>query len=364
MNETVLGLGITTLAFGATSAYLWQEVRTESERREVAQARVLELERRLQSLERPVPELIAPVAQLSANVDAPAKAALPPVPRTVATAKAAPAETEPAIGIAPAGAMPPRLLSMLQDPESRALWRAQQKMSMTQMYSDLGATLNLQADELDKLLDLLAEHQVQSMQDMRSFAQAAGTPDANSQTDWGRRMTEGQRKRDADIAALLGDAKYQEWKDYQGSMGARMQVRQLRSVLESSPEPLRADQLQPLVTAIADEQRRQASDMRNEVPGAHDQGAASESERMASFERSLERTAQYNQRVRDAAAQYLSSQQLASFDQMLSRQLEMQRLSMQMMRAHGIGQGQTQIITSDGSTISQTTGTVLVPVRQ
>lgn len=347
MNQTVLLLGAATVALGGTSAYLWQEVLEERERNEVVEARVSELESRLQDFahlpEQPPP----PVPPLPPDMSPPPMAPPLPAPRAEATPSSTIGRMDPSVFFA-------REQERMQDPEYRALRRQQHKMGLLRMYSDLGKSLNLPSDEVDKLLDLLAEHQLNSMPPF--IPPGADQPDAD-RSEWARRMQESQRKKEADIRALLGDTKYPEWQDYQSSMGARMQVRNLRSILEESSEPLREDQYLPLVTAIADEQRRLGTETRSELFKTRPSGPMTHAEQLAMMEQSLERTAEHNQRMRDAAASYLSAAQLERFDKMLNQQLEMQRLNLRMMGARGEPGAMMQTFISDGATIVTSQGT-------
>lgn len=347
MRHIVLLLGTTTLALGGTSAYLWQEIREERAHTEVVQARVADLESQLQNLPHSMPEP-PPVAQVPSDMPPPPMA--PSAPRPAPPRQAALA-TEPTFGtVPPPGAM---MFSggdrerMLQDPDYRALRLEQNKMMLRRQYSDLGAALNLPAGEVEKLLGVLAERQLQMMADGPFMRPGSGSDPA---AEWSKSMAENQRQKEAEVKALLGDAKYQEWQDYKNSMGTRMQVRNLRSVLEGSPDPLRADQYQSLVTAMTAEQRRLASEPRNEMLKAPTN--LSQTEALAQMEQSLERTAQYNQRMRDAAAPYLSSTQIERFDEMLKEQLEMQRLNLKMMQSRGSSPGViTQMSVSDSGAV-------------
>ena len=164
-------------------------------------------------------------------------------------------------------------------------------------------------------------------------------------------MQQRQRDNEAQIAGLLGDSGLQEWKDYQQTLGARMQVKQLRSIMENSTDPIRPDQVQPLVDAMAAEQKRvMEAQMRslgvNSVAPSRGNVAAitggsawaarsmTPANQVEMMERSLEQTAQSNQRMHDAVAPYLSQRQLEQFDKYQNQQLEFQRASLRMMRAN------------------------------
>jgi hypothetical protein len=205
-------------------------------------------------------------------------------------------------------------------------------MAMFRMYPDLRAALRLQPDEAEQLMDLLARQQLQQMDLRPPFAAAEGPPDEAAMRQWRQQAEQQQRERETQIAALLGAAKLQEWKDYQSSLGARMQVRELRTMLDGSVSPLREDQVQPLVNALASEQQRRNQDMQAEFPGRNAR-ASEPAQRLSFMEQNLERTEQYHGRLHDAAAPYVSNDQLKRFDELLNQQVEMQRVSLKMMRA-------------------------------
>ena len=258
-----------------------------------------------------------------------------------------------------------RSRKLMEDPEYRAAMRSQQKMMVAQQYPDLSVALNLSPDQADQLLELLADQQTRNMYERPPF-RTDGTPDENEMREWQRQAEQRQRQNQEEMRALLGDAGMEQWKDYQGTMGARQQVRQLRSVLDSSGLTLQQDQVQPLVNAIAAEQRS-LSGMRgtpvmaagiasgaaiSSVPGGVVPGVGfqqrgpnqiSTDDRAVMMERSIERTEQYNQRLHDAATPYLSSQQLQRFDSMLKTQLDMQRAQVRMMRAQAEAEARGEI---------------------
>lgn len=345
MKPVILLLGTSTLALAGTSAFFWQEVREERARNEAVQARVAELESRLQNLAHPMePPPPPPMAQLPPAMPAPPMAPPPPASRTET-------ESVPTFGRMDPGAFMARERERMQNPEYRALRREQQKMGMLRMYSDLGMALDLSDEDVDKVIGLLAEHQLDGAP---PYSPGESPTDAQ-RAEWARQMQERQRKKEAGLRELLGDTKYQEWEDYERSMGARMQARNLRSILEGTSEPLREDQYKSLVTAIAAEQRNDL-EAQNDLFRNRPPGPLTQAEQMTLMEQSLERTAQQNERMRDAAAPYLSTAQLERYDKMLNQQLEMQRLNLKMMRARGESGAMVQTFMSDGATIVTSQG--------
>lgn len=365
MKHIVLLLATTTVALAGTSAYYWQEVREERAQNETILARVARLETQLQNVPRVVPDPPPPPVAAALPEVAASPMAPPPrlASRTGASAEPTFHRMDPAIFMA-------REREMMKDPEYRALRIEQHKMGLAQMYSDVGTSLGLSPEQVDQLLGILAAHQLDSA---APFFPGEDATEAR-RSEWSRKVKESQRKQEADIRNLLGDAKYQEWQDYQGSMGARMQVRSLRSMLEGTSEPLREEQYQSLVGAFADVQPNPDFDANSEFFKNRAPGPLSQSEQLALMEQNLERTAQHNRRMRDAAAPYLTTAQLERYDKMLKQQLEMERLNVRMMREQGetgafmpfVGDG-TTIVSSQGGMITQSVGTAVAappPPRQ
>jgi hypothetical protein len=332
MSKATLILGAVTLTLGVASVYLYSESHTQRERAEALEARVQELEARPHAVTGP-----APMPQLPPDaVQNPfaVSTAVPPAMR-------APALDRP---VDPAGpqmranmqAAMDRSQKMLADPDYRAAVKSQQKFMLAQMYPDLAATLHLQPQEIDSLLEVLAEQQMKQMETRPRF-RGDGIPDEDARRQMMEQMNQQQQQNQTEIAQLLGDAKLQEWKDYQSSLGARAQVRQFRASLESSGVPLRDDQVQPLVDAMMAEQKN--SSRTNFTPfnvvrrGAGGGNGQDASDLATQYEESAQRMAQSNQRIRDTVSPHLSPRQMQAFDQMLNRQLEMQQIQARMMRA-------------------------------
>jgi len=367
MNKITAILGATTLALSVTSSYLWMQMRGEREQREALQARLQELERgtaavsQTDNLASPMPAAAIPGASAPHEAGA-AKGAL--------HASAAGAEnelTERRISVAQMRDMRERQRNLMRNPEYRAAMRAQQRMSMQQSYPDLASALRLPPEELDKLLDLLAEQQLQSMGEFElpDDPASAGTAAEQQQrmAEWQHRIEEEQSRRNAEIAALLGP-KYQDWQEYQGSIGARMQVRELRNTLDGSAEPLRTDQVQALVRAIAEAERLAAAEMRNEMQRRPRAQVPGPEQRLAMFDQMIERTEAYHQRLRDAVSPHLTAAQLEAFDQMMKQQLDMQRAQVAMMREQQAAVARGEIPAGEENVIYGSTSTVVISGQQ
>lgn len=333
MNKSIIALALGTLGFGSASAYLLGELRSEREQTQSLQARVEELERARPQQRNPFDRPQPPPPQVE---PAPPSVQPPPPPRPQAGSMnetAVAVVSEPPVFSTRAVATE-RQRVLMQDPEYRKAMLAQQKLSMQRMYPDLRTALRLQPQEADRLIDLLAEQQLNMMTNQPPFRARGGPPpDPAELQQYQQQMQQQQRERDAQIASILGDSKLQEWQSYQKTLGARMQIRELRTELAEAGMPLREGQIEPLVNSIAAEQEWRAQDSIKYRGQLNALGNASPAARVEMMEQNLERSAEYNRRLHDAAAPYLSNDQLRRFDAHMSQQLEQQRAGLMMMRA-------------------------------
>jgi hypothetical protein len=208
-----------------------------------------------------------------------------------------------------------RELRMLQNPEYRDLLRAQQRLSLHHNHADLPALLQISKEQADQLLDLLAEHQVR--------VQVAGRPIASTQSDpaamhqYIQKAQQRQSENEAEIAALLGASKFQEWKQYEQSAMARFQVQRLQQTLPPNAR-LQADQRRSLVNALASEQRQLFEQRAGEIPN----GVPDEAWHRRMHEDHVQRMASMNERLMERASSILSPQQLEHFETMLKQDLD------------------------------------------
>jgi hypothetical protein len=231
-------------------------------------------------------------------------------------------------------------MRMLKDPEYRELMRSQQKVSMQRMYSDLEPLLGLSKDESDRLLDVLAEQSIRSMEQRPMWPSPdGGPPDENAILEQQRINQAQRRTNEAEIAAVLGP-KYNQWQEYQNNGWARSQVSQLRQTLAITNEPIRSDQVKPLVEAIAREQQQMTRGFRTPLP----QGRAMDAQTQVSLaEEMLERSAQSHQRIRDAVTGLLTPTQLEQLQHQHGQELKMQELSVKQQRARAEAQARGEI---------------------
>jgi hypothetical protein len=342
MRKSAIALIVATLSCGTASAYLWQELRAEREQARVLEARVAELEE-AQARSSPQMEPRA-FEELPSSPTEPTIAATPP-------AKSPPAATFTAVPQAALAFAGPRVRdmrmdpemrqrvqanfeqqqNMLKDPEYRELMRSQQKLGMKRMYGDMETMLGLSKDEAERVLDVLAEHQLRSMEQRPIMPVMDGSqPDEATIREQQRVFEETKRKNDAEIAAALGP-KYSEWQGYQQSMWSRSQVMRLRETLAGTEEPLRQDQVKPLVQALAREQQQmQTNTMRSQIPPG---GRMTQETQLRMQEEWLERTAQSHERIRNSVSSLLTPSQLQQLQEQQDQERKMQELNLRMQRA-------------------------------
>jgi hypothetical protein len=353
MNKLTALLALATVGLGALSIHLVTELKGARKESTALQSRVDELERTRQQAA-PAQGAVTPGPVWSVFP------APPPGPspheQQRGSAQSKPGDSSAAAPpqdmMAARRSMNDRQRKLMEDPEYRAAMRTQQTLMLAQQYPDLAVAMNLAPEQAQQLIELLADQQSRNMFERPPFG-PDGAPDENAMREWQQQMQQRQRQNQDEVRQLLGDAGVEQWKEYQSTIGARQQVRQLRTLLDSSGLSLRQDQVQPLVNAIAAEQRA-AADVRgypNSFAGVASPGVAprgqrgqmSTNDRLTMQEQSLQRTEQYNQRLHDAALPYLSSQQLKRFHDMLNTQVEMQRAQLRMMRAQAEAEARGEI---------------------
>jgi hypothetical protein len=190
-----------------------------------------------------------------------------------------------------------QLRKQLADPAMRAALRGQQRSAVLQMFGELLRSWHLSADKSDRVLDLLAERQLQEMD--RALAQSTGATPAlqNSGTS-------------DELNALLSEEQRVALAKQQATLSERLTVGSLADELSLAQIPLTDSQREQLTQAMVDE--------RAAVPPPEVQGTAADA---PDAQKALQDwQAAYDQRVQDRAAAILTSAQQARFEQFMTRQ--------------------------------------------
>jgi hypothetical protein len=199
-----------------------------------------------------------------------------------------------------------QLRRQLSDPALRSALRGQQRSAVLQLYGDLLRGWHLAADKSDRVLDLLAEQQLQEME------QSLNASDPGS-TGTARASTEAAASANADeLNAVLSDQQRKELQRQQDSLSERLTVGSLADELSLAQMQLNDGQREQMTQVMVDERKAvPVPDVSNFPDNSPDARRALEDWRSA-----------LDQRVQDRAATVLTSAQQARYEQFMSRQRE------------------------------------------
>ena len=360
MSKIALVLAIIAIGEGAVTLHLVRQVRAERENAQTLQARVTELEQKAQ----PGATFVAvPKQPTVANPFAPVGQG-EPAPAKVGADNSATAGRAIVGGFTNVGPIPlstqdqermreqmqasmERQRTLLRDPEYREAMRAQQKMGLVRSNPNLARDLDLTADQLDRLYDVLAEQSLRSMENTGPMWSVNGEqPDAAKIQEYQRKAMEQQRSNEAELKRALGDTKYREWQEYQSMAGVRWEADRVRTSLASAGVPLDENLAKPLLKSLHEQQvklmQQAANAARTAAPNAavgarlmtssgFSPGTSPDMLKMQ--EQSLEMMAQHQKRQRDALASVLSPEQLKIIEDEHNAEQQMQRAQLRIMRA-------------------------------
>lgn len=329
MKKLAVALAVAILATGIATANMWFQLRTEREKASQLTARVQELQ--TVSTVRPVAAAVplpvpsasppAAVAALRNPLSLPVSARRTQV-AAVSQQPAAQATSEP---ISAAKSTDPPMKGMLEvmtSPAGQDATRTLMRTMMARAYPDIEQELGLTSEEKENLFDLLAKQGVNSASAM------VGAQNSASKQELQRAMAESTRAAEAETAALLG-AKYPKWLEYQSTAGARLLVEQLRLVLAASGDSLTESQSKDLVTAFAAEKKRADKETRDWSSSS----AAIDSPNM--MQEMMQRTAQSQSRLVEAAAPILQPAQLDRYKRQVEQQAALLRATMGLLGGGG-----------------------------
>ena len=293
MNKLVMVLVIAVLTLAVGEVYLWKGLGEARQQNAELQANIKQMEGAGQSLLSAFTRQTRPAAADAPTTDTPATPG---------------AARQPAAGRAAAAALISGIRETMSSPEGQEMARAQARRFLPQRYPGLGKALNLTPDQENKLFDLLARQQADQSANTLALLTGGGARDPGAIQEMQRQRQELQQANSSEVAAMLG-SKYPQYQEYQESLPQRQQVTQLQTLLSSSGNALSDAQADSLTTALAAEQRRISQES----------GSATG----LTVEQRLQRNADNNQRLVNAASAHLNSQQLDSYQKMLDQQQNM-----------------------------------------
>jgi len=217
---------------------------------------------------------------------------------------------------------------MMSDPDTRKFIHDQQRVAMDQLYSPLIRKLGLSAEEATRFKDLLADHMMASSEKAMALM---GDKTAGDKTKALSGLTEGQTQFDEEVRSLLGEGRYSQYKEFQETLGERAQLNMFRQS-NSGENAITEAQTDRLLALMAQEKKAVQAATGYVLPGA-DQAAATQA--MLTEEQAgklIETQELVNQRVYEHAGEILSPEQLQSFAQFQTNQLQMLRMGVSMAR--------------------------------
>ena len=216
------------------------------------------------------------------------------------------------------GANPMAMMSeMMKNPETREAFKQQQQFAMNLMYNPLLEKLELKPEEKEAFKELLLE------QHMYNIEQGAELMDQGStnRTALAEQMAAAKVQWDEEAKALLGEEQFQEFQDYQLTMGERMMLNQQ---MQLPPE-----QMEELLGIMAEEKRAlQMTQMPGMDPSQNPELIMEE----GFMEQHLANQETINAHVYERARAMLTPEQLAKLDEFLKNQVTLQKGALQMAR--------------------------------
>jgi hypothetical protein len=361
MSKLALVLAIVAIGEGAVTLHLVRQVRVERENAQTLQARVAELE---QKTPQPGATFIAvPTQPATANPFATVRKNEPPPAKAVAGNSAAAGNA--IVGrFSASGPIPmsapdqermreqmqasmERQRTLMRDPEYREAMRAQQRMNLVRSNPNLARDLDMTAEQLDRLYDVLAEQSLRAMENSSPmWSTDGGRPDAAQMQEFQRKAMEQQRANEAELRRALGDGKYREWQEYQSMAGVRWEADRVRTSLASAGVPLDENLAKPLLKTLHQQQMKMMQQQQAAATAASSNANASARLVMSSGfapgsspdmlkmqEQSLETITQHQKRQREALASVLTPEQLKIVEDEHNAEQQMQRAQLRIMRA-------------------------------
>jgi hypothetical protein len=217
---------------------------------------------------------------------------------------------------------------------SRALVRT--KYQLRQRNPDVGSALRLNASQESAFVDLLArqELQIEEANEPMRFASEAERGAIQQQINSLTLQHEQER------AEQLGQARYQEYREYQRQIPERQQIRELRSRHDEA-SPLTASQSSRLIDAMYQERDSYLQQMKTvenfggymaQYPFTAMTRDRDPVARVRFAEEQVARTEEFMGRLRLRASEVLSAAQLRRFDEIQEEQLTMVQSQVERIR--------------------------------
>jgi len=332
MKNTLIAVFAATLALGAVCFLQWQKLATqkaemlsmrgelEQQAREMADLQAAQ--KLAEDQRREATDQAAVIAEkLQARMRAEATAAKPSATAASATDNQKSANDKAGLGNF--------LSKMMEDPETRKLVREQQRMMLDQLYRPLFKQLGLTSDEATQFKDLLADNMMKGTEKAASLL-SGGT--VTNRAEMAAAMTAEQKGFEEQLRSFLGETRYEQYQDYQQTVGERTQLNQFRQQFSGGDASITDAQSEQLLALMREEKKSLAA-AGQLLPSAGNDPANMEAMLSGEgTEKLLLAQEAVNQRVYERAREVLTEDQLGAFGKFQTNQLQMMRLSMNMAK--------------------------------
>jgi hypothetical protein len=293
MRKSTLLLACFSLVAVAGSYWLWTQWQFALSENRRLQERVSALE--------------LPSAEPRAIIDPPVAPELPAAPPP------APASGAPASTTAATNTWRPRYPGELQQrlmkiPEYRGALLRQQRLLIEAEFRDLPGLLGLSPEQADQLFDLMARQGVRILE-----AQWGKPGDGRPRQDAYR---EARFQNEAELTEFLGHSNMIRLQEFRSTLQSRSEVASVRNELARSSEPLRQDQIEPMVALVHIELQKMNQELK-EAGSSQYGGPSDDPQEIA---RRAEAAIAANSRIAEAARTILSSAQLAALKDLYRHQ--------------------------------------------
>jgi len=195
---------------------------------------------------------------------------------------------------------------LLKNPDYRKAMRVQQRQEIEQLYRDLPRALGLTTEQAGALFDLMAEGGVKILE-----AQWQKPEEGKSRQAAYEKVRE---QNDAEVAEMLGASNTIRLNEFRSTMQSRSEVDSVRNELARGAEPMREDQVDPMIAIVNSEVQRMNQELRDSgsimTYGADPANDARRTQIVIAT----------NQRILDATRSILSGTQQAGLEQLYRRQ--------------------------------------------
>ena len=142
------------------------------------------------------------------------------------------------------------LRNVMSKPEVQALLSVQQKAAIDARYASMFKSMNLSADQADKVKNLLADRAT-TMQDVMNAARDQGINPRTDPQGFQKLLADAQTDINNGLKAVLGDGGFNQLQNYEQTLPQRNVVNQLQQRLSYTDTPLTQAQADQLVQVLA-----------------------------------------------------------------------------------------------------------------